>query len=261
MPDINFVEMREALKEEISGYDQKLDSWQDPKTAGKRKITNELVLERKSSWTPVVDYIVTQLEEVDNEADKFGSYFGFLAGLKEKYEEAANKYVETLVDAQPKVEAIEVDIEEKKRVAMLRSEAYAKYKKLREVVMGFATMLDIDENDPDWKMPEVRRANVGPRKPRALSFMDWAIDGQEVEEDDNNTKGVSGLLGFAKVGDFTQALRDAKVDTTKPGRGFEVEIKGKTITATLPELSDEDEEDEDEDESDDEDETTEEEAE
>lgn len=248
MAEVDFNAMRVSLLEQIAELDEKMDSWQDSTTAGKRKIKNELVDERKDSWSKVVTALSEQLDNIEDPRQRYGSFLGFMRALEDKYAKAADAYVAELVESQPKTETVEVSDDVKKSTAEERSKLYSNFKKLRDLVIGFGA---IDEDDPDWVMPQTRRSNVGKRGKRALSLMTWAIDGTEVSEDDDNQRGVATLLGFEKSSDFTKALKDAGVNTTQPGDGFEVEIKGKVVSATrVAEATSDSDEDEDEDSSD-----------
>ena len=53
-----------------------------------------------------------------------------------------------------------------------------------------------------------------------------------MDEDNDSPKGVSEKLGFAKVSEFTQALKDAGINTTSPEDEFTATIKEQTVTAS-----------------------------
>lgn len=258
----NFEEMRVAILEEIAEYDKVLDAAQDPGTAGKRKIGNELVDERKDSWSKVTTPLIQQLREIEDPRSRVGSYLGFIREMNAAFKDESDSFIQSLFDAQPKAETSSVDEAAVKEAATKRSEAYTNFKKLRDVVLAWDDDLTPEDIERDWKMPPVRRANVGKRGKRALSVATWTVDGTELDPNETTPKDVAVLLGFEKKdepggsvsGQLTAALKAAGINTTKPGAGtFEVEVNGHTVAVSFPEgtpgpdddSSDEDDESED----------------
>ena len=231
MPSVDFEEMGRALLEDIKTLDEQLDSYQDPSTIGKRKVTGDLIEQRKGSWGPVAEKIVENLNGIDGDAERFGSFLGLQKALREAFGDAATKFIEATVEAAPKSETVEVSDDVKKAVAADRSEKYMQFKQLRTMLVD--TFGKVDADDPAWTMPAVRRANVGKRGKRAINQMNWAIDGTELNPEETTYKDVAIAVGFEKAAQLTEALKAAGINTTKPGEGFDVTVNGKNLVATL----------------------------
>lgn len=221
----------------IASLDENLDSVQDAESAGKRKVTNDLVDAQKDTWGPFVENAIEQLKEMDTEA-LVGVYNGILRALRAEFDATSTEYVTTRVEAQPKTEKPDVSEEQLKEWQAQRSTLYAQIKQIVELAKGML--------DEDWEMPAPRRGSRGKRGKRALSFYNWFIDGTAVTDDSNTPAGVAKLLGFDKAAEFTKVLKEAEIDTRKPPAEFEVEAKGHSVKAvrdaSAPTESEEEEE-------------------
>jgi len=213
----NLTEIHTELMAVIEDIDTKLDSLVDSDTAGKRKVGNDLVSEADALITPVVDQLVPQIQEMD-ERTRAGVYLGLVRALRSTFDEEVSKMIAGIAETMPKPEPL-VTEEEAKVLSKTRSELYQKVKNVVDLNAQFG--------EAELKMPKMRRGSRGKRGPRALTFYTWAINGEEVAEDDDNVKGVSALLGFEKAAEFTKALREGreneqdKIDTTNPPEKFE----------------------------------------
>lgn len=205
----------------INEIDEKLDSLVDTATAGKRKITNDLVESYDPVWSPVSTGLIEQIREMDPE-QLVAVYFGLTRALDSEFREMAAKFVTDLAENAPKSEPL-ISEDEVEDLSKIRSELYQKAKAVVDLAANFG--------EEDLEMPKTRRGSRGKRGKRALTTMTWAINGSPVSDDDDSVAGVAKLLGFEKAKDFTQALRDAGIDTREPGETFTVEIAGKTVTA------------------------------
>lgn len=241
MAGIELGVMYSQLKEAIRVLDEELDSLSDAESAGKRKITNELVEKSKNTWETPVENLVTQLSQMEPEL-QVGVYHAILRTLKEKFQTTLDEYVGKLAEAAPKVQPLITEAQAKEKSEQ-RSAAYQQIKHVIELAQGWEY-----PDSENWEMPKPRRGARGKRGKRALSYYDWFIDGNKVADDDNSVAGVYKLLGFDKAKDFTDFLRSNKIDTRTPPAEFEVTYNDKAVKAvrqedapSVEETSDEDE--------------------
>jgi hypothetical protein len=232
------------LMSSVYQIDDVLDAQADAASGGKRKFTNELVDSTKDVWSPVTDQLSIQLNEMVEE-QRAGAFYGFVRTLSETFKEDIDKWITMQIESRPKVEVETISEDEKKKLQEDRSNFNKQIRAIIEMAYTFGEADgDLDDNpDPNWPMPKVRRGSVGKRGKRALTLFTWSIDGNEIDEDNDSTKGVATLLGFEKTAEFTQALRDAGVNTTTPNDTFTVEIRGKQVTGTRITEEDDAEED------------------
>lgn len=222
------------LMQSVYEIDDVLDAQADAASGGKRKFTNELVDNTKTIWEPVTTHLDGQLKEMTEE-QRAGAFYGFIRSLSENFKEDIDKWITMQIESRPKVEVELISEDEKKKLQEDRSNFTKQIRAIIEMAYTFGEANgdpEKEELDPNWPEPKVRRGSVGKRGKRALTMYTWTIDGVEVGEDDDSVKGVSTLLGYEKVADFTQALRDSGVDTTKPEDSFTRELRGKTVTGT-----------------------------
>lgn len=241
-PDLK--EVWDQLIETVNDIDVKLDSLTDSETAGKRKVTNELVESSKTHWENIVAQIVANVEPMDDPKTKYGIYFGLVKGLRAAFDDEASKLVTSIVETQPKSEPL-ISEEEAKSLGATRTEVMTKLRATKDLLVTFGA----DENE--LELPKSRRGSRGKRGKRALSYYDWFIDGVAVTGDDNTPAGVAKLLGFEKAKDFTAAMKEVqvgegKLDTAKPPMEFSLEVRGKTVRAVrgadAPEVTEDEEE-------------------
>lgn len=215
----------EGGMEKVAEIDTQLDSLTDQETAGKRKVGNDLIEASKAEWENFLAGAITQMETMAPEVQA-GVYLALQKGLKEKFDATSTELVSKKVAEMPPVEPL-ISEEEAENLRKVRSALYQQVKNVRELAIqvGEAT-----EEDPNWVMPKMRRGASGKRGKRALSLMTWYINGEEIEDIDT-VKDVAAHLGFAKAADFTQALRDAGIDTRNPGEKFVFTHNGIEVTA------------------------------
>lgn len=228
------------LKAFVADADEKLDSLTDSESAGKRKITNDLVSKYENDWTPVASGLSSQFESMSVEA-LTGCLTGIVRSLHKTFDEKINAFVTEQAESAPKAEPL-ITEDEAATLSEKRTTAMGQLRNIRELALSMDT--DADENE--WVLPPVRRGGRGKRGKRALSYYNWSIDGEAVAEDSNTPAGVAKLLGYDKAKEFTDVLRAAKVDTRKPPVEFSVEANGKKVTAVRGEDYPADEEIEDE---------------
>jgi len=246
-------QMWNALMGQIGEVDGVLDSFSDAAAAGKRKLSNELVEKYQVSWEPVANKLSEQMDTFDEEK-VVGAYLGLIRALATKYDTPVGEFLTKLVEDQPKSETPDMTEDQKKELSASRTKIFTQLKQIRDLAINFDEAVPVlDENGnitsvPGWELPKVRRGGFGKRGKRALGYYTWSIDGQDVEEDADNTKGVAAILGYEKVSEFTKALKTAGVETSKHEADFQVELKGKVVTGTLvADSSDDDSGDDDDD--------------
>ncbi len=224
---IELQEMYDQLTEAVATLDEQLDSLSDAETAGKRKVTNELVEKYKGTWEAPVTGLVDQLKKMaENNVDEMvGVFNALLRELRSNFNETSDKHVSSIVESQPKTEPMITEAEAKVKSTQ-RSEAYQQLKSVIELAQAW----EVPGSDT-WVMPKPRRGARGKRGKRALSSYDWSIDGTQLTGEDNSVTGVYKLLGFDKAKDFTEFLRSNKIETRTPPEEFEVVYGEKTVKA------------------------------
>ena len=219
------------MMETISEIDVQLDSLSGGKTAGKRKIINELTEKHNDVWSKAVTDVTAFIETQDEETQA-AIVNAFQTALRSNFDKSVNSYVEGLVDAQPEQVAL-ISEDEAAVLSGQRSELYQKVK----AIVGLAESVD----EGPFEMPKMRRGSTGKRGPRNLSLFTFWIDGEEVDETIGN---IAKQNGYDKAGDLTKGLREAGFDT-KDGDSFPdfTLPNGKVLTGTRDD-SEDDEDDE-----------------
>lgn len=226
--DSQVAQWYKRLMNQTTVIDEKLDAGSEAAT--KRKYTTDLMEQFKPEWEQNATAIQNGLASIAEagEMEKFaGIYIGLLRTLTNNFGKQYSAFVDAKVAEFPEPsEQDQVSAEERATLSAERSELAKQLKTIVEMAKTFG-----EPDAENWELPKKRGA-TGPRSKRALYEYTWTVDGQEMPEDDDNPKGVSELLGFDKVSEFTQALRDAKINTTKPDPEFTVSIKGKQLVAS-----------------------------
>ena len=243
--DSQVLQWYKRLFNQTAVLDESLDAGSEAAT--KTKFRNEVVEKNKPFWENGVSQLSAQLTPLATEGDekfdmeKFvGTYLGIVRGLTSAFKTKTDEWIDAQVASLPKPDESEkLSDEERTKVSKERSELVKQIKTIIEMAKNFG-----EEGAENWALPS-RRGAAGPRGKRILYTYDWSIDGQELEGDDNDPKGVAEKLGFAKVGDFTDWMRTQtvggkKFNTTKPPASFTMEYNGHQIVGEAP--SDEEEE-------------------
>ena len=228
----------------VNDIDEKLDSFTDQETAGKRKVSNDLVEASRDKWEPFSTQAVKQMAEMSPEVFA-GVYLGIQKQLKDEFDKSVSEFITSKVSDMPPVEPL-ISEEEAESLRKVRSGLYQQIKSVRELAIqvGEAT-----EEDDNWKMPKMRRGAHGKRGKRALSLYSWFFNGEEVEDVDT-VREVSAHLGYERAALFTEALRDAGIDTRNPPAEFEFTHPSGVVVTAVKESDEEVNGDEDEDEDD-----------
>jgi len=224
--DSQVAQWYKRLMNQTSTIDEKLDAGSEAAT--KRSYTTGLAEQYKPEWEQNATAIQNGLSGLadSGEMERFaGIYIGLLRTLTNNFGKRYSEFVDAQVAAMPTPEENKLSDEERGTLSKERTELAKQIKTIVEMAKTFG-----EPDAANWELPKKRGA-TGPRGKRALYEYAWTVDGQEMPEDDDNPKGVSELLGFAKVSEFTQALKDAGINTTKPDPEFTVEIKGKQVAA------------------------------
>jgi hypothetical protein len=231
----------------VSDIDEKLDSLTDQETAGKRKVSNDLVEASRDKWEPFSTQAVKQMADMPPEV-LAGVYLGIQKILKDEFDKNVSEFITSQVSNMPPVEPL-ISEEEAESLRKVRSSLYQQIKSVRELAIqvGEAT-----EEDEAWKMPKMRRGAHGKRGKRALSLYTWFFNGEEID-DVTTVREVAAHLGYEKAADFTQALRDADIDTRNPPDQFTFNHPSGVIVTAEKDVDDENgDEDEDEEDTDEE---------
>lgn len=239
-------EIYHQLHEKINELDEFLDSQTaDAKTAGKRKLTNDLIEAETAAWKPIVDQLTTLLDPLSIER-QIGVYFGLVRALGSAYSQKLGTEIEALVNAQPTVEVEKADPEKIKAVSATRSELAKQLSTLIQTLTNFN--MNVLEDGTEMTPAKKRTGGRGPRGKRALSYFTWTVGQQEFA---NLKAVVEAYDSFEKVADLTKAFRAASIDTKNPGERIEFTLPNGDILVGVkgdaPEVdSDADEDDDDE---------------
>jgi hypothetical protein len=226
--DSQVAQWYKRLMNQTLVIDERLDAGSEAAT--KRKFTTDLMNQYESDWAAnagrIKEGLASYLE--NGEQEKFAAvYLGLVRTLTNTFGKQYTEFIDSKVAEFPAPEVAEqISAEEKGELSKERSELVKQIKTIVEMAKTFN-----EPNADSWKLP-AKKGSSGPRGPRALYSYTWTVDGQDMPEDDDSPKGVANLLGFEKVSEFTQALRDAKINTTKPDAEFTVEIRGKQVSAS-----------------------------
>lgn len=215
-----------TLKDQIEAIDEKLDSVQDSATAGKRKITNDLVSENEAFWKIVSDSIIEQMKnEGITDEQRTAAYYGITRALTKEFGDTSEKFVEARVPAKPEGETPTISPEDLSALQESRKTLYQQVKVLADLVVQTGAAESLEELD----VPGPRKGAVGPRGKRALSYYSFEVDGKTYDK----LTEVAQANGYEKVVELTKAFKAAEVNTTNPPRVFKVTLaNGKELTAT-----------------------------
>ena len=223
--DSQVLQWYKRLMNKIGEIDETVDAGSE--AAGKRAFRNQLVVEFEDEWKPVTEKLVPEFEKLDERA-RAGAFYGIIRALTSAWQDQIDKWIQVEVDSQPQPETTAtVSDEEKKALMKERQELVKQVKTIVEMADTFG---EVSPDNP-WVLPR-RRGAVGSRGKRALSLYTWTVDGEEMDEENDSQLGVSQKLGFAKASEFTQALKDAGINTTSPEDEFTVTIKEHQVSAS-----------------------------
>jgi len=210
----NLKEFYDALFAQITALDEALDSTTDQKTAGKRSIRNELVREFEevpgeddtdSGWKVFSEALIEKLSEFPDR-QQAGLYFGLTKALEAAFEKTADAYVDSIFEAQPKVEQVQISEDQLAAMNQQRSALYKNLKTMRDLALMFKG------SEADYPLPKVRTGARGPRGKRAISEYSWSINGVALTGDDNSLLAVSKKYEFESVAALRKAIQTSLVD-------------------------------------------------
>ncbi|UOF81961.1 hypothetical protein [Caudoviricetes sp.] len=206
------VEVYQKLTAGIAELDEVLDAQTaDAKTAGKRKLTNDLIEAETAAWEPIVDQLDKILAGIPVER-QIGVYFGLVRALGSSYSNKLAAEVEALVNSQPTIEVEKLSPEKIKEMSSVRSDLARQLSTLIQTLTNFG--MNILPDGTEMVPAKKRTGGRGPRGKRALSYFTWWIDDVEFE---NLKAVVEAYDSFEKVANLTKAFREAGIDTQKPG--------------------------------------------
>lgn len=229
----DLAEIHAQLMETVDEIDTKLDSLTGGKTAGKRKIVNDLMEKHSAKWSQAVNDTVAFVQQQDPEVQA-AVVSAFMSELRKNFDKGVSNYIEALVDSQPVQEPLITEEE----AAVLSTQRSELYQKIKAIVQLAET---VDEGPFD--MPKMRRGSTGKRGPRNLSLFTFWIDGDEV---DMTIGQIAKENGYDKASELTKALRESGFDT-RDGDSFEdFELpNGKLLSGQRDDSEDDDEDSED----------------
>ena len=102
---LDLKDIYNELFEGINEIDVLLDSVSGSKAAGKRKVISDLTSKHEAFWKDAVDTTVTQLSTLDAE-QQAAAYYALVNTLRTNFDKSVTGYIDGLVDAQPKQEAL-----------------------------------------------------------------------------------------------------------------------------------------------------------
>ena len=219
---------------QVNSIDEKLDSLTDQETAGKRKVSNDLIEASRSDWEGFLKNSIEQMSAMDPDV-LAGVYLGIQKGLKDEFDKPVTEFVTSKVSDMPPVEPL-VSEEEAEVLRKTRSALYQQVKSVRELAIQVGEATD---EDTDWKMPKMRKGAYGKRGKRALSMYSWFFNGEEVEDVDT-VREVAAHLGYERAALFTEALRAANIDTRNPPTEFEFTAPNGVVVTAVKETDEAD---------------------
>ena len=215
---MEMTDLYDQIVSSIDEIDVELDSLTGGKSAGKRKVTNDLKEKHEGIYSgplgQTVDFIAGQPEEV-----QAAIVSAFTDELRNKYGKSTDSYITALVDNQPTQEAL-ITEDEAAQKSKDRSELYQKAKAIVSLLSSVGV---------DVEMPKARRGSTGKRGPRNLSLFTFSVNGVEV---DMTMKQIAEAGGYSKASQLTKALRDA--DDSSGWKGFDVTNGSQFDDFTLP---------------------------
>lgn len=202
---MDLKEMHGQVMEAMVEIDVQLDSLGGGKAAGKRKVGVDLAAKHESEFSTNLESLTTWLDTQDVETQT-AVFTGLVNGLKDKYGKTSDAFLDGLVEAQPKQEAL-ITEEEGHELMKKRS---ALYQQAKSIVELGASMEGLE-----LKPPTAKRGGFGPRAPRNISKFTWSVNGvEQVDEDDNplSHAEVAKAHGYAKGSELTAAFKENKID-------------------------------------------------
>ena len=225
--DSQVAQWYKRLMNQTATIDEQLDAGSEAAT--KRSFTTGLADQYKDEWEQNATAIENGLSKLTESGDmeRFaGIYIGLLRTLTNNFSKKYNEFVDAKVAELPVAEENKLSDEEKKALSAERTELAKQIKTIVEMAKTFG-----EPNADSWELPK-RRGATGTRGKRALYSYTWTVDGQGFDEEEDNPKGVADKLGFAKVSEFTAALKAAGINTTKPEPEFTVTLNDKQVVAS-----------------------------
>lgn len=223
---LDLLEMYGELSDALNAIDEKLDSRDGGTTGIKSKIINEKIAMTEPNWQKVADDIVSQLAAANTPKDvQIGFYFGLVRSLDKTFGDEAKKLIEELVSSAPAVTPL-ISESEVGPLTEQRKLIYAKIKATMAMAETFG-----DDSFAQMAPPRRRGgAPKGKRGPRAISFVDWEIDGVEFE---SLKDVVDAVPQYDKIRDLVAAMKASGINTTQPPAKFEFTLPdGRTLVGT-----------------------------
>lgn len=226
------IELYNEQVKQIVKIDSLFDSLEDSVSAGKRKVTNELISAVTDKVEPVAAGMIQQFEAQPEEI-RYALFLGFMRSLNKRFEKEADAYVTSKVPAPTEqTEKPDITDEQKKTLVENRKELLDRAKVLgaMAVDLGEMTQLDFENSLPK------RRNLSGPRGKRAISFYKLTVGDTEYE----TMAEVAKANGYEKAAELTKAIRETgdKVNLTNPPKEFSFTLKNGNVLHAVDTRSD-----------------------
>ena len=201
---------RERALELANLYEQ-ISQASGSKSAGQRAIANRLV----EKYSDEVTQIFNQLQEVLNQVEPdvlAGLYTGIAKRLEKTYDEKVDAYLKSEAEANKsdapteEIDVVKLTEEYKEGVKQLGL--------LKSVLEMFGRGDEISDVDPPKRMTGAR----GPRGPRALSQVQFIVNGKDLSAADNTVTSVARMLGFEDKTE-TKTAKDGTTEEVKVTAG------------------------------------------
>jgi hypothetical protein len=232
------VELFESLVEQIFNIDEVLNTEEDAKASGRRKIVNDLVSDQETVVTPVASSLIEKMEGVPTDALP-GIYLGLIRKLEKHFAKRVTEMVDKLVPSPTEAAEPKEEISDEHRTALLESRKDLLEK--ARVIGDLAVKTDeLSEEDYEAKLPK-RRNVAGKRGKRAISWFTLSVGDTNYD----SIAEVAKANGYEKAAELTKAIRDSGTNLTHPPKSFSFQMKnGNVLEAVDTRTEDEREDDE-----------------
>lgn len=220
---------------QIVKIDNVFDSLEDSATAGKRKVTNELIAGVAEGVKPVADDMIAKIKAIPEE-QRYAVYLGFTRALAKEFDKDADAFVTARIPAPTEqTDKPNVSDEQKKTLAESRKSLLERARVLGAMAVDLGEMTEAELED----MLPKRRNLSGPRGKRAISNYDLYVGETKYE----TMAEVAKANGYEKAAELTKAIRetggevkDGKpegINLTNPPKEFSFTLKnGQVLKAT-----------------------------
>lgn len=221
-------EMYNTAISAINKIDERLDSATDAKGAGQRAYVNGLVKDQAESVTSILAQLKDHVDSLEPAAR-----IGFVTGLKRDLDSSYKDEQTAFLEAWSKENVNDTPVEklsaeEIETLEASRKDFYGRVKQILALADGFGSLED------DMVMPKKRTGSRGPRGPQKWSQYVYFIDGDEVEDDDNNITVLAKKFNLEKASALKELIASQMGDDWEPGKDFEINVAGVVFAGVFP---------------------------